>query len=150
MAWTFRCLNKKCEKIYTADNSEPRCPVCRSKKARWVPRAISIAKVSPGVDGTVRDLAATYEMSDVRSVRAGESAMPRAVDRGNTLHRTFAPGWGIGVNTDAAGSPVATCVPAGVISTIRTEIGKVQPASARISGPRPMIEARHKAQIPRG
>lgn len=102
------------------------------------------------MDSTLRDLATTYEMSDIRSARAGESAMPKSVNGGRSERRMFAGGWGIDVNLDQNGRAMPTCAPAGITSKVTAEIGKVQPSSGVISGPRPMIEARHKAQIPRG
>lgn len=74
--------------------------------------------------------------------------MPKVVQRGKVPYSPSA-GWNIGMNTDAQGGLVPTCAPAGITSKATVGVGQAF-SQGKLGGPKPIIEASHKATIPRG
>jgi DNA-directed RNA polymerase subunit RPC12/RpoP len=76
---SYRCLNSTCRSEFTLWTDEAQsCPKCRSERIRWIPCSVNIASKSPGVDKDLRAIADGMGLSNLRSAREGESAMPRA------------------------------------------------------------------------
>lgn len=109
MAWTYRCLNRRCAVLFNeATPKPPRCPKCRSRRARWVPLSVSIAKSAPSADRHLREIADSYGLTDLRSARAGESAAPKPPTPARTID-WGPPGMGkIPVAIGRDGKPQAT------------------------------------------
>jgi hypothetical protein len=71
------CCNADCQNDFESGEPAPYCPKCDCAKTRWRPSGGHI--ISPATthaDRTLRSVAASYGLTDLRSAREGESAAP--------------------------------------------------------------------------
>jgi hypothetical protein len=137
MAWTYRCLNRTCSAQYNVSVNRPRCPKCKSTKARWLPMAVAVGKVSASIDRDARQLASSYGMTDYRSAYRGEARKQLSEHTGATI--PVAPAGGhygqVALPVDRNGMigtanlPYngATCSTTGIGSKFSTQAGQVIP-----------------------
>lgn len=102
---TWECLNDECAKVFSTLDRNPSCPSCGN--VRVVPAVPGFAIQSPGTkaaDRTLRQVASNYNLTNLRSARAGEAAHPGLptpkaipgapplnVGAGVSVPRTFTP-----------------------------------------------------------
>ena len=78
----WMCLNGACRATFHSfEHRNPECPYCGCVKVSWLPGGGHIAKKSPGVDKTMRELATSYGMSNINSPSPSRlnRAMPKYV-----------------------------------------------------------------------
>lgn len=111
IARDWQCLNKRCNNIFEAWDNSPTCPKCKCVKVQWKPTGISIGKVAPSIDRTLRAQADRYGLSDMGQrggTKAGEPAKPDAPQarvHGDVRPYTPAPGFSV----PFTGTDQATC-----------------------------------------
>lgn len=66
--------------FHSYEKGNPECPVCGQVQVSWIPGGGHIGKVAPGADRTLRDLAASYGMTNINSPSPSRlnRAMPAA------------------------------------------------------------------------
>lgn len=79
---TWQCQNKRCNKTFTHGKMNPACPACGSTRTQWIPGGFNIGNTAKNVDRIVKDLAASFGMTDIPTSGAGE-AVKRAQWRKN-------------------------------------------------------------------
>lgn len=93
---TWHCLNGECASEFESGAASPTCPVCKCVKVSWVPGGGHM--MSPATlhnDRTVRSLAKSFGLSNLKSARQGEAAHP-GVSQGKPMdERRFGPYGGI-------------------------------------------------------
>lgn len=109
----WHCLS--CRKVFHSfERNSPECPVCGSLKCTWVPGGGHVAKLAPGVDQTVKQLAFDYGMSDVNS--PSPSRLNRAMPR-PPVSRTDNPTVNLGgVPVPVPMDEMPVCVPTSIAS----------------------------------
>jgi len=69
----WKCQNPRCRKTFTHGQMNPKCPNCGSIRTQWIPGGFNIGNQAKNVDRIVKDLAASYGMTDIPTVSAGEA-----------------------------------------------------------------------------
>ena len=73
----FQCHSTRCGKEFRSWDKVPECPHCGSVKVTWVPGIGGIiGKETRFADATLRSIAQSYGLTNLKSARAGESAHP--------------------------------------------------------------------------
>lgn len=145
------CLNPKCGKIFHSfEKGNPECPHCRCVKVSWVPGGGHIGKAAPGIDKTLKTLAADYGLSNLNSVSPSRQpqakVMPAAPAAGSFGVKHWAPGFSSDVY------PGSHCQSSSTPVNLRglQPVGRVMPRSGSIATPglrdglMTRVEGRHR------
>lgn len=138
----WKCLNRACGRIFHSfEKGNPPCSHCGCVKVAWVPGGGHIAKTSPGIDQTVRQLAHDYGMSDINTPSKSRlnRAMPKFAQRVPDLPvQHFAPGFSAPVSSQGATCQESTVTGNAVFGKV--VINRALPASGMF--PNPMTNTR--------
>ena len=141
----WQCLNRSCGQIFHSyEKGNPECPQCGCVRVSWVPGGGHIGKAAPGIDRTLRTLAADYGMTNINS--PSPSRLNRAMPvvngpRGANLlgSKLFAPGF----SADVYDTP--TCG----ASTSAVNLRGVQPVGRAFGASRTVRTLRQATKIVR-
>ena len=124
---SWSCLSQRCGNEFTSWESNPTCPSCGCVKVGWIPGGGHIAGTAKAADAELRNLVDVFKMTDVNSAQRGERAMPKLpqpVNPGrNAPNMQFGPGFTSPIVRDAAGRPVATCLPSTTNVNFKARVG---------------------------
>jgi len=158
---TWACLNRNCRNEWTADGDHPKCPKCGALKVKWVPGGFAIMKKSPGYDKTIRSLTDHAGMTNMSDPVAGERSAPKVtVPKAARFEDIKVAGVSGKVGIASDGSPVPTCLPNGMSDKVTVSTGTNfrdggvsvpvrvgdRMMKAPLSGPTPLVVARHKGR----
>jgi len=74
---TWECLNADCCRVFSTTERNPSCPVCGCIRVTPTVAAPSILNASTRqADKTLREVAASFGLTNLKSARAGEAAHP--------------------------------------------------------------------------
>lgn len=158
---SFFCLNRHCRHSFDAvDDEAPACPRCTGARTQWVPKTTgTISGKTRQTDRDMRDLTASYGMTNYNSPRHGERAMPQVQPtavKGRTRKWEPMPGWSVNLPENAQGQlhDSAYCAPTGVTAPQKVVLGgsiPVDKRSATATGAVPLYDAsfRPPGGIPR-
>lgn len=80
MSWilrTWRCLNRRCGVEFEAGEPYPACPTCRGAKVQYIPGGGHVLHgATKHADRTLKEVASSYGLTNLRSARQGEAAHP--------------------------------------------------------------------------
>ena len=94
----WQCLNPDCEKQFESGEPAPYCPACKCAKVSWVPSGMHIIHgATSHADRTLRSVAQSFGLTNLKSAREGEAAHP-GVDTGKPLGMRYGPHGGIPIS----------------------------------------------------
>lgn len=132
----WRCLNPACGKeFHSYERGNPECTFCRCVKVAWIPGGGHIGAKAPGIDKTLRALAADYGLSNLNSVSPSRQAqakvMPAAPAAGSYGTKQWAPGF----SSEVYANP--HCQSSSTPINLRgfQPVGRVMPRSGSIATP---------------
>lgn len=148
---SYACLNRRCRTEFESWADTPSCPACKQFRIRWVPKQVNTAAIAPKADRDFRDLAETFNLSDIASAREGERAKPKLVAskqyEGPKTTLAPAPGFSAQIPTAALANGAAMCVPLGSMGKVSAKAGAMVPVSTELTArmrASTKIEASHK------
>jgi hypothetical protein len=112
------CGNPECESDFDSGDAAPTCPACGCVKVHWRPNGGHVmSAATKHNDRTIKSLANSFGLTDLKSARQGEAAHP-GVRQGKPLDGMKYGAWG--------GIPIATTATAGFAPN---------PPNIKITGP---------------
>lgn len=121
---SWLCQNMRCQQEFTAWENYPACPECGSVRTQWLPGGGHVfTEAAKTADQELKNLAASFDLTNINSARAGERAKPalhQAPTAGrNAPNMQFAPGF----TAPIAANGAAQCMPSTSRVNFKTRVG---------------------------
>lgn len=108
---TWKCLNRRCGSEFESGEAYPPCSSCGGVKVQWVPGGGHVMHgATRHADRTVRQVAAQFGLTNLRSAREGEAAHP-GLPAPKVIAGSQPLNAGLGIQVPRTMTPSATFAP---------------------------------------